>query len=491
MKKQIITISICLLSLLAFSDYKITRGPEVGELFYVGPTHLGIGLYYSTDYGMTAVCVDSISNFGNICADITKGIIYYRDFIGNLYISENYGEYGSWQYRYPGIKQQINSGRIPGEIFSSFSKHSDDYAQSFITHSINGYFGYRKDITIDQLNQNIGYVLSYTVSIPDSVYLFISYDKFENLTVRKVFNFGGGETISLSRGSNTGEIFLFNHTRKELMLSNDYGANWRYINIFNIDIGNYFIITGGRYNGELYILYNYYAMSGLISHTYIYHSEDYGLTYEVHHPYSQGKTILLANFSAIAQTNTNNSVINQFKNEDRQSGSVPLTVQFCNYSIDEITKYEWDFNNDGIVDSNDENPTYIYPDTGYYSVKLTVYDQWDTNIFLRENYICAYQNINASETPATYKSDNEDIILCYPNPFNRFTSFMLHPDYAPEDNEAIEIFDLQGRIVQKLDLKSSLIWDGKDMSGLSVDPGIYLYRLSKQPNTIQKIILLY
>ena len=44
---------------------------------------------------------------------------------------------------------------------------------------------------------------------------------------------------------------------------------------------------------------------------------------------------------------------------DKSTGTKPFT-------------YAWDFNNDGIVDSIAQNPTYIYTVPGTYTVKLTV-----------------------------------------------------------------------------------------------------------------------
>ena len=145
MKRISLTIFFVVLTTYSFSDFKLTRGPNVGEIYFVSPTFEGIGLYYSTDFGNTAICKDSITDYGNICADLTTGFIYYRDFVGNIYLSESYGEFGSWEFRNSGIKQQISSGRTEGEIFSSFSKHSEDFAQTFINHSCSGYFGSRKD----------------------------------------------------------------------------------------------------------------------------------------------------------------------------------------------------------------------------------------------------------------------------------------------------------------------------------------------------------
>jgi len=59
------------------------------------------------------------------------------------------------------------------------------------------------------------------------------------------------------------------------------------------------------------------------------------------------------------------------------SGFAPLTVQFTDASVagtNPITLRNWDFDNNGTVDSNEQNPshTYALPDT--YTVKLTVSD---------------------------------------------------------------------------------------------------------------------
>ncbi|RKY11274.1 MAG: hypothetical protein DRP82_07660, partial [Planctomycetota bacterium] len=50
-------------------------------------------------------------------------------------------------------------------------------------------------------------------------------------------------------------------------------------------------------------------------------------------------------------------------------GTAPLTVNFADKSTGSPTSWEWDFNNDGTVDSTDQNPTYTYNDPGWYTVK--------------------------------------------------------------------------------------------------------------------------
>jgi PKD repeat protein len=53
-----------------------------------------------------------------------------------------------------------------------------------------------------------------------------------------------------------------------------------------------------------------------------------------------------------------------------------LTVNFTDISISDpalpITSWEWDFNNDGVIDSEEQNPTYEFVGRGDYSVSLTV-----------------------------------------------------------------------------------------------------------------------
>ena len=53
-------------------------------------------------------------------------------------------------------------------------------------------------------------------------------------------------------------------------------------------------------------------------------------------------------------------------------GEVPLEVQFTDQSVGEIDEWQWDFDNDGVVDSTLQNPRYIYNEAGTYSISLTV-----------------------------------------------------------------------------------------------------------------------
>ncbi|AOS63414.1 ThuA domain-containing protein [Actinoalloteichus hymeniacidonis] len=58
------------------------------------------------------------------------------------------------------------------------------------------------------------------------------------------------------------------------------------------------------------------------------------------------------------------------------SGQGPLEVSFSSEGSgageDESVRYEWDFDNDGTIDSTEENPTHVYTENGQYSARLTV-----------------------------------------------------------------------------------------------------------------------
>jgi len=60
------------------------------------------------------------------------------------------------------------------------------------------------------------------------------------------------------------------------------------------------------------------------------------------------------------------------------TGASPLTVQFTDTSFSSapggVAAWAWDFDNDGIVDSNLQNPTWIYTGCGDFSPRLQVFD---------------------------------------------------------------------------------------------------------------------
>jgi PKD repeat protein len=75
------------------------------------------------------------------------------------------------------------------------------------------------------------------------------------------------------------------------------------------------------------------------------------------------------------------------------TGAAPLTVQFTDLSTAEnttITSWQWDFNDDGIIDTTEQNPSWIYTSSGTYTVSLTISNGHISDTETKENYITVF-----------------------------------------------------------------------------------------------------
>ncbi len=82
------------------------------------------------------------------------------------------------------------------------------------------------------------------------------------------------------------------------------------------------------------------------------------------------------------------------------SGNNPLNVVFTDLSTGNITSWAWDFNNDGIVDSNLQNPNYVYNTPGTYTVNLTVNGPAGNENLIKTGYIV----VNSASVPVLTSS---------------------------------------------------------------------------------------
>ena len=71
------------------------------------------------------------------------------------------------------------------------------------------------------------------------------------------------------------------------------------------------------------------------------------------------------------------------------SGGRPLEVTFTDASTPEgeVSTWEWDFDNNGTVDSYEQNPTHTYDSVGTYTVKLTITGPHGTDTEIKTDYI--------------------------------------------------------------------------------------------------------
>ncbi len=69
------------------------------------------------------------------------------------------------------------------------------------------------------------------------------------------------------------------------------------------------------------------------------------------------------------------------------SGDAPLAVQFTDTSTGSPTAWAWDFENDGIIDSTEQNATHTYTTAGTYTVNLTVTNADGSDSEVKADYI--------------------------------------------------------------------------------------------------------
>ncbi len=82
------------------------------------------------------------------------------------------------------------------------------------------------------------------------------------------------------------------------------------------------------------------------------------------------------------------------------NGAAPFTVQFTDASTGtgSIT-YAWDFQDDGTVDSTEQNPTFTYSAAGNYTVNLTVTNAGGSDSEVRAGYITVGEAPTPTPTP--------------------------------------------------------------------------------------------
>ena len=101
---------------------------------------------------------------------------------------------------------------------------------------------------------------------------------------------------------------------------------------------------------------------------------------------------------------------------DPTSGSAPLTVQFTDLSTgDDITAWAWDFNNDGNIDSTEQNPEYIYTDAGTYSISLEVTNTEGSDSATQMYYITVLSSETLPDKIGLYRPSTSMWYLDYDN----------------------------------------------------------------------------
>jgi len=107
-------------------------------------------------------------------------------------------------------------------------------------------------------------------------------------------------------------------------------------------------------------------------------------------------------------TKVNNGFVVDF-NAEQTSGHFPLEVEFVDLSFGTPTSWEWDFDNDGTIDSFEQNPTWVYTNPGVYSVSLSVNDGGNSSTKIKTDYITVVDTPTLINIPDDYLTIQEGI----------------------------------------------------------------------------------
>ena len=161
---------------------------------------------------------------------------------------------------------------------------------------------------------------------------------------------------------------------------------------------------------------------------------------------------------------------------DVVNGVAPLEVNFSDETQGgNITDWSWDFDNDGIEDSNEQNPSFTFVTGGSYSVSLTVTnDTENTFTQVMTNFIHA-GTVGLDEI-------SESNFKCYPNPAQDVINIQ-----SVANLNSIKLYNVSGQLVYSNDRNASKLHT-IDIS--TFDNGVYFMELStdEETSTIKIVI---
>lgn len=156
-----------------------------------------------------------------------------------------------------------------------------------------------------------------------------------------------------------------------------------------------------------------------------------------------------------------------------------ISISFTNTSpLNSNDNFFWDFNNDGIIDSNLANPTYIYSEPGTYLVSLEI-----INDCLGSSETISYEVFVESNNTNIIGNSSESVSF-YPNPASNFLNVDLSYD---NKDYLLDFFDKSGRKLNTFKLKNSR----NQIDLTNYENGVYYVRLSNnnQFQTFERIII--
>lgn len=152
------------------------------------------------------------------------------------------------------------------------------------------------------------------------------------------------------------------------------------------------------------------------------------------------------------------------------SGTAPLNVEFCDNSLGNPTQWEWDFDGDGLIDSYDQNPEYVYNEPGYYDVSLTAYSNDSEESISKEAFIYVYPENGVFGIISNDTVWTEDVAVVGDILIEDGVSLTINPGVTVTFDNNLRI-DVQGRIIAEGTLEDSITFTIADSTNIS-DPNI-------------------
>jgi PKD repeat protein len=163
-------------------------------------------------------------------------------------------------------------------------------------------------------------------------------------------------------------------------------------------------------------------------------------------------------------------------------GMAPLAVNFTNTSSGPVTSWEWDFDNDGSIDSTEENPSFTYTEIGIYTVSLTVSDGTNTDTETKIDYI-ETTLAGSNDLPANITK----LYSNFPNPFNPTTVISFSVQTGDQAN--LVVFNSKGQQIESQKFGAGMHnwkWNAENCPS-----GVYFYKLiSSEYTETRKMLLL-
>ncbi|MCF7920115.1 MAG: T9SS type A sorting domain-containing protein [Candidatus Cloacimonetes bacterium] len=168
------------------------------------------------------------------------------------------------------------------------------------------------------------------------------------------------------------------------------------------------------------------------------------------------------------------------------TGEAPLTVNFTDNSLGNTVTWNWDFDSDGIVDSEEQNPQWIYETADVFSVTLCVWSNSQSSVKTEVDLI----EVTAPSAIDEQLPEPVQFMTVYPNPFNPSTTVSFSLESAEEI--ALQAYNIKGEFQEVLFKgalpagEQNITWQPENLPS-----GIYLLRLQNGDKiTTSKAILL-